>query len=75
MKSGNESNTVIDLLEKTAEMPPNPDFSNWLHQEGPKTEFITMLRLMGSQPVTPGMLRYCFQYAYQAGFRDGAANV
>lgn len=65
---------LLDTLQKTLDNPPTGDFSNWLHKDEPKQEFLWALASL-RESVNPGVIRYIMQYAYQAGLNSSPATA
>ena len=90
MRTANENNTIntatgeIDFLKQMKRkldraLGPKPAldgdaFSNWMNGEG-KEEFILLCHKISMGELTPGLLRYAMQEAFQAGEFYGRAKM
>lgn len=75
LTSGESVTPLRAALQKTVDNPPTPDFSNWLHQKGPMSEYMTSLYSLQENGANPGLVRYLMQYSYQSGFADGHSSA
>ena len=70
MRNSAESDVVAEIESARAKRA----FNNFINRPGARDEYLTALRIMAEQGVTPGYLRYLMQYAYQEAVNDMREN-
>jgi len=70
MRCATDSDVIADIESARAKRA----FNNFINRPGARDEYLTALRIMAEQGVTPGYLRYLMQYAYQEAVNDMREN-